>query len=128
MTQALINALQTKLESLSGLNSTNVFYLRSDQDDQYERVVFRGITEESGRMDGYDKQEVDRIQITLYGKDSSALQALYETIKDGLDWAILTVIGWTNIEVRPLTGTPATPFGDVFQITKDYQLFNYKAA
>ena len=128
MTQALIDAIQTKLESLSGLDSTNVFYLRADQDDQYTRIVFRGIIEESDRMDGNDKQDLDRIQITLHGKDGSALQVLYETIRDGMDWTTLTVSGWTNIEVKPLTGTPTQLFGDVFQMTKDYQLLNYKEA
>lgn len=128
MTGALQTAIQTKLESLSGLDSTNVFYVRAKHSTDYPYLVWQGITE-TPELDSINKHEMDIIQLTLRGTDAhvSTIKTWLDTLKSSFEWTTISVTGWTNIQIKPMTGTPLNVLNDVWQTTKDYQLWNYAA-
>lgn len=129
MDTALKTGIITLAETVTGLDSTNLFYSAATHSKSYPYCVFFGV-DNAHSYDGGTQSETYHVQFTFYWTSASALSTTVEDFKSKFDLlpSSLTVAGYSVIDIRRSLHIPAqmTP-ENVWQEILEYSIEINKA-
>ena len=128
MIPALRDGIETLLQTVTGVNADNEYYLQEDLKAEYPYVVWQGIDSEFD-LDAKNKHEPQRVQFTFRGIDEDGMGTVIEAFKLVFDQGngSITVAGYDVIDIRRLLSVPTQVFNKIFQRSIDYKFYLIKA-
>lgn len=113
-----IYRIANSISSLTG----NVFYVEAPQNCGSTYCVFLPIVNNADRDTG-QKFEEQYLQVSLFGKDITALEAIFESVKTKFDdaEASFSVSGW-NVDSIDRQNDRTVKNNDVWQIDIQYKI------
>ena len=122
MIQALKNAIITKAVTISGISASNLFYVQAPDGKSGMYVVYSGVPYEK-QWDSMAQFYPVPVQFNFYGPVEATVQTAVEAFEAVMDFATLTVSGYTFIHCIPtVPNLSSTKVDNVWQSVLTYMI------